>query len=381
VLRPAQRSLTVSPIRPIDRAERIVALDALRGAALGGVLLVNLVQEFRVSLFTSLTQPHSDRASPVNVMVDNLIALLVEQKAMVIFSVLFGVGLGMQRSRLQTCGAAASRVLLRRHCILLVFGLVHLLAIWTGDILTEYALLAFAVIPVLALPARVQAVLGIAVLSWWVSPYPPPSLPLPTYAKLRELALQADQVYGAGSFAQVTAFRFEELRLGILPLLTGVAPRTLGLFLIGAAYSRAQLVRARPAWLPAFALIAFVAGSAFSLLSASFANAGSLLLGLGYAAGFLLACERPVIVSLLVRLAPIGRMALTNYLMQSLLCVALFYGLGLGLMNRVGSALGALIAALLFALQVWTSRRWLARNRFGPIEWLWRRLTYGELGD
>ena len=96
-----------------------------------------------------------------------------------------------------------------------------------------------------------------------------------------------------------------------------------------------------------------------------------------YLSGAALAWLRPGPKRWLSAVAPVGRMALTNYLLQSIICTTLFYGYGLGLQGKVGITGGVGLALALYAGQVAFSRWWLARHRFGPAEWLWRTLTYG----
>jgi uncharacterized protein len=97
---------------------------------------------------------------------------------------------------------------------------------------------------------------------------------------------------------------------------------------------------------------------------------------LAYAAGILLLLQRERPRALLTHLAPVGRMALTNYLLQSVIGSLIFYGVGLGLYDKLGPAAGALIIIAVFAAQVLVSPLWLRRFRFGPVEWVWRSLTY-----
>jgi len=110
----------------------------------------------------------------------------------------------------------------------------------------------------------------------------------------------------------------------------------------------------------------------------SIGNAGTLLMGFGYVAAFIGAMRSPGFRAWAERLAPLGRMVLTSYLTQSLVCVTIFYGIGLGAMNHLGSALATLLASAIFIAQAWVSSAWLRRWRFGPVEWMWRRLTYGH---
>ncbi|MGH6608692.1 MAG: DUF418 domain-containing protein, partial [Burkholderiaceae bacterium] len=161
-------SVLLPPLQPVT--ERVVALDALRGAALLGVLLVNLEVGFRVSLFQQMLTPHT-HAGWINYAVDLLIAWVFEFKAFTLFSFLFGAGVGVQTERAAAHQHQPARFLARRFAVLLVIGLGHMLLIWNGDILTLYAVCGLLLIPLVAIPARWLAVLGLAVIV--LSPYLP----------------------------------------------------------------------------------------------------------------------------------------------------------------------------------------------------------------
>src|SRR5262245_6242878 len=125
-------------LRPVSSDERNVALDALRGVALFGVLMVNLQVCFRVSLFESVFTSHT-HPGWANHVVDTLLEWAVEFKAITLFSFLFGVGVGVQTERVALGKINASRFFVRRFAILLAIGLCHIFLVWSGDILTLYA--------------------------------------------------------------------------------------------------------------------------------------------------------------------------------------------------------------------------------------------------
>lgn len=118
--------------------------------------------------------------------------------------------------------------------------------------------------------------------------------------------------------------------------------------------------------------------TAYDLLAFLGYALGGLALALWYASAVVLLVERPAWRRRLAPLAAAGRMALTNYLLQSLVCTTLFYSYGLGLYGRVGPAGGLLLTLAIFGGQLAFSAWWLRRFRFGPVEWLWRTLTYGR---
>src|SRR4051794_20862602 len=139
-----------APAKPVKPAERIEAIDVLRGLALFGVLAMNIVTIFRVSIFAQFL-PDAEPAGPLDRAVSAILTVAVDFKALALFSLLFGVGLAIQFERL--AGNARRMILLvRRLAALLVIGLVHLYLIWNGDILVEYALAGFVVLPLLFCP-------------------------------------------------------------------------------------------------------------------------------------------------------------------------------------------------------------------------------------
>lgn len=378
------------PMQPV--AERIVALDALRGAALLGVLLVNLESDFRASLFQQMLTPHL-HPGWANRLTDILVAGVFEFKAITLFSLLFGVGVALQMERSMAHSANATRFLARRFAVLLAIGLCHMLLIWNGDILTLYAVCGLLLLPFTSLSARWLAALGIALIL--LAPY----LPFfgaffPAQEAIKAHAVVATQVYANGNFAEVMQFRWYEAWRFIAPLLLYILPRTLGLMLCGLAAWRSGVLP-RPLvhrkLLTFFILTAGGLGVLMTSLQCWASETGQakpvvlawlypydfILLALAYGAGLLLWLGHTQ--SALARwLAAGGRMALSNYLLQSIIFSLLFYSFGLGLFGRLGSAATALLGLTVFAGQLVTSTWWLQRFRFGPVEWLWRSLTYGR---
>ena len=144
---PSDQAVTGSPPKPIDPARRIDAIDALRGIALFGVLAINLVMGFRVSIFEQFLVAKTI-GSQIDRAVETILTLGIDLKAFALFSLLFGVGLAIQFERLAASPRRA-QLLVRRLAVLLAIGLVHLCLIWYGDILTEYALAGLIVLPLL----------------------------------------------------------------------------------------------------------------------------------------------------------------------------------------------------------------------------------------
>lgn len=372
---------------------RIRSLDAVRGLALFGVLAINLDSEFRVTLFEQF-QPVAQASAPaVDRLVAALLAAFVEFKAFAVFSLLFGVGLAMQFDRLPE--AARFRVLARRLFVLLLFGVIHLTIVWNGDILTEYAIAGLLVLPLVGCSRRVLSMTaGAAMLVYLAMPWAPMPFSFPSPDWINDHVISARMAYSEGSFGEVLWFRLAELPQ-IAKLHVYVFPRTVALILLGAliwrsgalrpgADERAFILTAGVVSVGVGALLSFMSnpgGWGFEVvgwMGTVSANIAPIFLALGYAA--LIWTVSSSRLRLLVDwAAPAGQMALTNYVVQSVVLGLLFYGYGAGLMGQVGVSVGLSISAALFVAQVFVSSRWLQSHRYGPLEWAWRSLTYGSI--
>ncbi len=382
------------PFQPVRETERYQFLDVLRGIALFGVLLINLLGMFRVSLFQHILEFHT-HPGRLNHLVDLLAAAFVEFKALTLFSFLFGAGVAIQAERSAKRGAPVKGFLLRRFLILLAFGLCHMFLIWNGDILILYAvcglLMALTLPPIAARPRPCSAL--------------PPSCcrissrsgsALPATDVWRAQVAAATRVYGHGTYLEILAFRWRETLRLILPLLWGVLPRTAGLMWWGAAAWRSGLLRhpeqhRRLLW--GILAVGLILGGGTSFLRASAASSGhrsslpseledlvsTIPLAFAYAAAVLLWLRPGLATPAATPFAAArARMALTNYLTQSIVLGFVFYGYGLALFGELGPAAGLAIAVCPLLRQLAFSVAWLKRFRFGPCEWLWRSLTYRQ---
>ncbi|HEX7043176.1 MAG TPA: DUF418 domain-containing protein [Burkholderiales bacterium] len=396
---------------PTTAAERLALVDALRGFALLGILLVNVTgfgrpfQTYRLPLDS--TQPWYDVAAAA------LVAILAEGKFYALFSLLFGLGLALQLERAQARGVAWRMLYVRRLLVLFGSGLVHGVFIWAGDILMLYAvlgfvLLLFADVAPRALMAWVVAI-GVLfivaitaglVLLHALETLDPEAVPRydSSAAMVEAEIAQAYAAYGAGSYAEITAQRIEDLRrfLDDAPL---QSPSVLVYFLLG-LYLGKRGVLAQPhahaALLRRWARIGAGVGLPLAVLyawtrfnpdpavpgwlwwSVMAFYGGGLGLSLAYAGGLSLLWLRPGTQRVLQPLAAVGRLALSNYLLQSIVGTWIFYGYGLGLFGQVPPARSVSLALGIYLLQIPLSRWWLGRFRFGPAEWLWRSLAYGR---
>jgi len=201
----------------VPPTSRIAAIDAARGAALFGVLAVNVVTAFRISIFQQFLPNGSGAAGGLDGFVERFVYFALDMKSFSLFSILFGLGLAMQFERFSRDGRPFY-FLTRRLIALLVFGAVHLLLIWNGDILTEYALAGLIVLPLLRLSRSSLAAVASGLLALYaVLALFPMLLPLPGPEALGEHIARANAVYPHGSFADVLIFSIQEIEL-IVPL-------------------------------------------------------------------------------------------------------------------------------------------------------------------
>lgn len=395
--------MTDRPLPQADAAparERHDLIDALRGFALGGVLMVNLAS---FTLYEFMPDPA--RAGLPTARFDAIaleaIELLVNVKFITLFSLLFGLGFSLQMERAQASGGLPRFI--RRLLVLLLIGLAHSFFVWWGDILLTYAVVGLLLVGFRHASDRTLLAAGLA-LALLVPPIVSPWM----RGWLAAWPTQADAYAGAwqafASPALATALRGNIdmaawARVSNWALLCFV----LGRFLLGYWAGRRGLFQ-HPAQHRRFlarlfwgGLLVGVAMTALQFTQAGLRDqyplldseagkftirvllrAGPLALGIAYACGFALLFLHPRWRPRLQWLAPMGRMALTHYLAQSVLGIALFYGIGLGIGPRWGVAGWLAAWLLIYCSQAALSHWWLARFRFGPMEWLWRSLTYGR---
>jgi uncharacterized protein len=353
-------------ISPLSEKERFTQIDILRGVALLGVLLVNLLMSFRISLFAHIIGSDAP-LGPAGSIVSTFVSEFVEFKAITLFSFLFGVGIAIQAQRL--CGRMSLRIFLaRRFSVLFLFGLVHVIFVWNGDILMLYAICGWLTISMLGLPVRALVAIGavLAIGSAYVN-FP---IHFPGGAESGIQAAAAARVYSQGSFAEILAFRFQETRQLILPLLILTLLRTWGIVLLGIAAQRSGFMCAPRQRFGIGLILGAVAGVAATYFQLEVV--ALLAIAFAYGSGILFWFRRAPF------LAAGGQMALTNYLAQSVVFGFVFYGYGLKQFGHLALLPCALGGIGFYLVQLGFSRWWLRRFYFGPCEWLWRSLTYGR---
>ena len=391
----------------LAEAGRIDALDVLRGLAVLGILVMN-VQAFAMPGAAYFNPTAYGNLEGVNLYVWVAGRLFADQKFMTIFSMLFGASLVLMTDRAEARGDAR-RVHYRRMGWLLVVGLLHAHLLWSGDILFLYAVCGMLVYPLRRQPPARLFVLGAALLAI-ASVYSVGSglsLPYWTQEALSTFTRDVWQPTPEMIEEELAAFRgawldqqpfrsADALDFETFVLISWGLWRAGGLMLIGMALFRSGVFSAECS--PRFYLALIAVALAIGLplvaygIAADFARGWplwslfvgaqfnywpSIAVSLGYVGAVMLVCRRAALRALTRPFAAVGRTALSNYLLQTILCTSLFYGHGLGWFGSVDRVGQIGVVAAVWAVQLVASPLWLRRFRFGPAEWAWRSLTYG----
>jgi uncharacterized protein len=415
---PASAPPAPAEARPVEGSERLVFLDALRGFALCGVFISNVFAWFSG---TDLMPQHAAQealGTPLETVVTYAFYFLVRQKFFALFSFLFGLGFAVQMQRAEARGTSVAPLYLRRMGALLLIGSAHSIGLWYGDILTTYALLGFVLLLLRNRSDR-TLLIGSAVLLLFAFAVSSLEKYLPLLFHSREAVEAAAQAsaeqtkalraatfeaFAHGTWLQtvrVNARSFVE-RYATVGIAIGLA-LPLSRFLLGLWAGRRKLfhdIAGNLRLLQRILLWGLVLGglgnvsmlvrylplqrlvpesAPLLLVIRGMQEVGVVGLAAFYAAGLALLFQRPVWRKVLRVLAPAGQMALTNYLSQTVIAVLIFNGYGLGLIGHASRLLCVVLPLGVFCVQVLLSHLWLARFRFGPVEWLWRSMTYGRL--
>ena len=418
---------------PVGADERIISLDVLRAVALMGILVMN-IPGFAFSGATYFNPNYSGTFWGADRVVWIVSHLLFEQKMMAIFSMLFGAGVLLMTTRAERRGASACALHYKRMGWLFLIGMVHAYLIWEGDILVGYAQCGLIVYPMRRLSAKTLAIVGVVVLAM--------AVPLSTLQGvgfthmssqanalvLRQTAgetLNEDelqQIEAWSEMSEIFAPGEEKLHEEVvsfrggytdrLPARAAIAVwlqtygfvgwtlwRATGLMLVGIALFKCGFLsgswsRGRYAMtaligygvgLPAVALGMVATEASHFEMTTRFLYIdalnylGSVPVSIAHCAVILLLLGSGMRHIIARMFAPYGRMALTNYLGQSVICSFIFYGYGFGLwgqLDRVG-LMGIVLAV--WVAQIMFSHAWLGVFRFGPAEWVWRALSYQYL--
>ena len=396
-------------LQPVSEQARFESLDLIRGIAVLGILIMN-INTFS-NVFAYYMNPYIyGEPSQVDLITWHLTHIFADQKFYTIFSMLFGAGIMLMVDRAKTKGVNAGGVHYRRMGWLVLFGLVHGYVIWFGDILTTYAVTGLWVyLFAINSQPKTKIIVGtvlifLLALLMWAMGFAMEFMPEADRAQMSEMFYPSHDLINEetkayqGSFLDQLQHRLMFYSQNLANAIILIGPMRIGGgMLIGMALYQLGILTAekdnRFYWkmatitlLTGFAFLAYDSQQLttnnfnFSSLWNSFTlinGLGSALIALGYIALFCLWFKSNTWVWLKKKFIAVGRMAFTNYLTQSLIATFIFYNHGLGLFNQLQRHEQYYIVAGIFILQLVWSDWWLKRYHFGPLEWLWRTLTYG----
>ncbi len=397
-------------IGPVTADKRIATLDMLRGFALFGILMVNMM--WYNNPIASLISANSLWTDSVSIITRFSIGFLFEGKFYVLFSMLFGYGFWLFLNKKKNDGKSVTGVFAMRLFVLLLIGVAHVVLLWAGDILIFYAVLGFVLLLFRNVKKDRTLMIWAAIFISWpvlLMGFFTLLFQIPEVQAVMDQAM-ADQdayflslidkalvVYRQGSISEMIRMRLLEYSLSLSGFFF-FHVNILAMFLIGVYAARKKYMTRTAELLPFFkklCLYGFLIGIPANLFTAyaalhydiyspstiSFYNMlvnsfGSPALTIGYVSGLVILVEKGVLSGFFHRLSFVGRMALTNYLLHSIIASFLFFSYGLGLFGKVSPLQSVLLAFIIFGLQIPFSIFWMKKFRFGPFEWLWRSLTY-----
>lgn len=374
--------------------KRVVSVDAIRGFAIFGILIVNMTSFHSPVLYKDpsiLWTTGSERITYA------IIDVFFQSSFYPLFALLFGYSLILFSEGIHARQVNFKILAGRRFAFLLAVGFIHAFLIWYGDILVAYALFGLLAILFLELPPKVLSWFSIflylaghslfASLLVWNELFHPESISV--HDDLAG-AITSTHFYSHGTYLEITRQRvadwFYENNFSavILELMT-IFP----LMLAGAAMGKSRLLERKfylsNRWKKRMATV-LIAALAIKFLPYFFAGSraiaylqdavGGPLLGISYAFWLVILLENKKTVRFIRIFSYIGKISLTNYLLQSIIWTFVFYHYGMGLYGKVSLSEGTLLAIGFFSVQAAFSFFWVTRYQYGPIEWLWRSFTY-----
>lgn len=394
---------------PTAPTRRVLATDVLRGIAVLGILPMNM-GIFALVPATVIYPYAGPFTDDIDIATWVLLRVFIGTKDLLIFSMLFGAGILMVERSGSAAGDTGTALHYRRMAVLLVFGLLHAYLIWPGDILVTYALCGSIVYLLRKLPPTTLATLGVAsfmvpmgllAAAHFLAPNVPQGMQDAFLSGLRpDAAAIADfnRVYGGSWLTQMERRVPDAIANETINVLLCMGWIAGGLMLLGMALHKRGVLTAESsdrsygimiaaALLAGFPLLIYSFVWSFSrqwrlpegfLLGWSLRETSYLLIAMGWIGAVMLICRRGKLPHVMGVLGAAGRMALTNYLLQSIVCSFIFYGHGLGLVGTVDYLGQIFLTLAIWAAQLVLSPLWLRWFRFGPAEWLWRSLSYGR---
>lgn len=384
-------------IKPTGVNERIISIDVMRGFALLGIFVVNMLFFHSPYIYIN---PYTWFQNPSDYETFKMIDIFVQGSVYPLFSMLFGYGLAMQFLKSTANGGPFAKFAVRRLTVLLIIGCIHAFLIWAGDILITYALAGFVLILMIRLKPIWLLLISIFLflipngllygLVYLGSLLEPNATIIYTGIQEIEASIVA---YGQGSWGDIFSQRLSDWLymsgngLIVISMLFTIVP----FLLLGAAAAKWKLIeRARELkvyWMITV-LVMLIVGTVIKwlpyLLEANLFTMGiqdtfgGPLQAIAYAGIIALVCSIPFAAKILSPISKVGRMSMTTYLMQSIIATTIFYAYGFGLYGKIDLSTGTWMAIGIYAFQVVFAEIWFTKFKQGPVELLWRKLTYSN---
>lgn len=384
----------------MQQKERIIIVDALRGFALFLIVIIHYVEHF--DLF-KLPEHHFLFGPELDKKVMDTTFLLISGKAYSVFALLFGLSFFIQMDRKAQLGVDFRSTFLRRIGILLFLGFIHSL-IYKGDILHIYALLGIPLVLLYRVNSKILLAIAmllalqIPMLYNLILSFVAPDF---EYVKsIKSYFKEGNEVYAFGSLSDVISFNLWKGRITVWAwtYYNGRYLQLIALFIVGMVLGRRRIFEQIPLYRRSFIIVLTISVTASFVIYASngFLQAGNLSDWQKKFSQTLLTSYGNLaitssIVSLLILvysrfknakvfklLAAYGKMSLSNYIFQAILGVIVFYGFGFAMYRYMGAAWSMLLGCFVFLVQALISYKWSSRYYYGPLEWLWRCLTYWD---
>ena len=386
--------------------QRFESLDLIRGIAIIGILLIN-IQSFGFVISSYMNPFVGNDLVGLNLLSWLFTHIVVDQKLYTIFSMLFGAGIVLLASRIEDKGLSAAKYHYRRNFFLLIIGLCHASFIWYGDILTIYAFLAFFVYFFWRAQVKTLLIVGLSSVFIVVPMFYYFSISLvgeqaamiqaDFWPSMQQIADEKSGYLGnyAENFVQRASMGNDSQTYEMVAILRIFGSMLIGMALLKTGFLNGQLAKHRYIRIAKISFgigLPLVLASALSIYLSGFEDAvfSRYRLGLlNYTGSFFLAIAYIAMINLWFisdkapkvkeRLKAMGQMAFTNYLLQSVICTTIFYGFGLGLFGQLSRFEMLMIALAVVLVQFVYSAPWLKRFKMGPLEWVFRWLTYFKL--
>ncbi|MCD4773500.1 MAG: DUF418 domain-containing protein [Bacteroidales bacterium] len=397
-------------LNPTSSTERIVSLDALRGFAILGILIMN-IQSFSMISAAYVNPIAFGDFTGVNKWIWILSHVFADQKFMPIFAMLFGAGIVLMSERLDQKGKNTAALHYRRMMWLVIIGLVHAYFLWYGDILFTYAICGLLVFLFRKLTSKWLLIIGVLIFSissflylffglsmpYWPNEvlehsinswYPPETNVLNEITNYQgNWIQQMNSRISMAFFIQTNMFFMK------------VAWKTIGLMLIGMALYKWGVFSAE------LSKKAYIKGTVFGFVfgfplvvigvvsninanwsfeysmffGSQFNYWGGVFVSFGYISLIMILVKSKYINSIIKSFSAVGRMALSNYLLQTIICTTIFYGHGFGFFAKANRIEQIIIVLIIWLFQLIASTVYLKYFRYGPFEWFWRSLSYNKI--